>query len=199
MWVSVEGKKANSFKIRTESFINWKLSSGLSYLFVQWQQDLSFLEASLQMNIMPALPRWVVCHCWASRHVLHRCCGAPTPCVINPRVLHGVLKPILLAHFSLKPESPVCSKPALQNPGEQNSHDTTSAPSHARSTATASFTARGKFSSRRMAQSSSESTSWRNPFPQQRGLCHEHFAPGSSKELFLLFILLLFNNAFVLL
>lgn len=130
MWESVERKRVNSFKIQTESFINGKLSSGLSYLFVPWQQDLSFLDTSLQMKIMPVLPRWAVCHCWASRHVLHSCCGAQTPFVINPHVLQGVPKPSVLAHFSHKRESSMFSKSALRNPGEQNSPDTISTSNH---------------------------------------------------------------------
>lgn len=147
MWVSVEGKKVNSFKIQTESFINGKLSSGLSYLFVQWQQDLSFLEASLQMNIMPVLPRWVVCHCWARRHVLHRCCSTRTPSVINPHALQDVLKLLALVSpfLSQKGES-MCSKPALQTPGEQKFHTALSASSHMCAAEAASRITDGKLS-----------------------------------------------------
>lgn len=120
MRVSEKGKKVNSFKIQTESFINGKLSCGPSYLFVQWQWDLSFLDSSLQMNITPVVPRWAVFHLWASRHVLHRCHGAHKPSVINPHALQGVPKPSASA-TSLTNGRVLCSKPVPQKPNERNS------------------------------------------------------------------------------
>lgn len=170
MWVSVEGKKVNSFKIQTESFINGKLSSGLSYLFVQWQQDLSFLEASLQMNIMPVLPRWVVCHCWTRRHVLHRCCSACTPSVINPHALQDVLKPLALVSpfLSQKGES-MCSKTVLQTPGEQKFHIAVSASGHMCAAVAASLITDGKLSS------SVSSTGYKSPDWDQ---CYEEILPS---------------------
>lgn len=160
MWVSVEGKKVNSFKIQTESFINEKLSSSLSYLFVQWQQDLSFLEASHQMNIMPVLPRWAVCHCWASRHVLHRYCSTHTLSVINPYALLGVLKPLALVPFFHKQKDPVGSKSALQTPDEQKSHDEISAFSHISSIVVSSLTSAGSLA-RNLSPTVCNSPVWR--------------------------------------